>query len=85
MGRITQSDSSFILNPMELTTLRANTLFALITCWLLTISGMLYAAAGTTVPISAELSTSIAGECSSRVLGRRMAARVRRAWPGRCE
>ncbi len=42
--------------------MRANTLFALITCSLLTISGMLYAAAGTTVPISAELSTNIAGD-----------------------
>jgi hypothetical protein len=47
---------------LELTTLRANTLFALITCSLLTLSGTASAASRTTVPISAELSTGIAGD-----------------------
>jgi len=47
---------------LELTALRANTLFALIACSLLTLSGTAYAASRTTVPISAELSTGIAGD-----------------------
>lgn len=42
--------------------MRANTLLTLITCSLLTLSGMASAASGTTVPISAELSTGIAGD-----------------------
>jgi hypothetical protein len=42
--------------------LRANILFVLISCSLLIVSGIVYAAAVTTVPISAELSTSIAGD-----------------------
>jgi len=53
---------SLILKPWELTALRANTLFALITFSLLILSGLASAAASTTVPVSAELSTNIAGD-----------------------
>jgi hypothetical protein len=53
---------SIIRKTLELNTLRANTLFVLIAYSLLFLSAKASAAAGTTVPISAELSTSIAGD-----------------------
>jgi hypothetical protein len=53
---------SIIRKLLELITLPANTFFVLLVYSLLIISGTAYSATATIVPISAELSTSIAGD-----------------------
>ena len=44
-----------------LNTVRASTLYVLIACFLLVITGKVFSGIGTTVPVSAELATNIAG------------------------
>lgn len=50
------------LKPLELSIVRASILFVLISCSLLLVVGRAHAVVSTTVPISAELGTSIAGD-----------------------
>lgn len=57
-----ESDMTITLKRLGLRTLRTSLFFALIACSLLMITGKAYSAAGTTVPISAELGTGIAGD-----------------------
>jgi len=61
-GCITVHDRPIIRQTLELNTLRANILSVFVIYFLLIVSVKAYAAAGTTVPISAELGTSIAAD-----------------------
>jgi hypothetical protein len=56
------NDMTITLKQLELHTLRTSILFAVIACSLLIITGKAYSSTGTTVPISAELGTGIAGD-----------------------
>jgi hypothetical protein len=61
-GCFVDTDIPIIHTLLELHTVRANTFFVLVAYSLLIISAKTHSAAGTTVPISAELATSIAGD-----------------------